>query len=180
MFEKRGFTLRPALLFVPSDWLQTTHHGTARTSWEHAPISNTAFHFHAARDTSHRERHHGHLNNTPLRQRDWFPTTAPLPPLTSVLQGRSRLHLSYQASRFPRKASISAGSLKRCRAGGGAGAGAGAPARRAARAQGTAGDGEGLRGPTAAPRGQGREPDTAAAGWTSTECRALRGRSKHR
>lgn len=53
------------------------------------------------------------------------------PLLTSALQGRSRLHRSYQASRFRRRASTSAGSLKRCRAGGGAGAAAAAPARRA-------------------------------------------------
>lgn len=80
-------------------------------------------------------------------------------PLTSVLQGRSRLHRSYQASRFRRRASTSAGSLKRCRAGGGAGAAAGAPARRAARGQRTAGDGEGLRGSTA-PLPGGRAPST--------------------
>lgn len=80
-------------------------------------------------------------------------------PLTSVLQGRSRLHRSYQASRFRRRASTSAGSLKRCRAGGGAGAAAGAPARRAARGQRTAGDGEGLRSSTA-PLPGGRAPST--------------------
>lgn len=81
------------------------------------------------------------------------PPPLPLSPLTSALQGRSRLHRSYQASRFPRRASTSAGSLKRCRAGGGAGAVAGAPARRAARGQCTVGDGEGLRGSTAAEAG---------------------------
>lgn len=73
----------------------------------------------------------------------------PMSPLTRALQGRSRLHRSYQTSRFPRRASTSAGSLKRCRAGGRAGAAVAAPARRAVRAQCTA-DGKELRGSTAA------------------------------
>lgn len=123
------------------------------------------------KDASRREGCSGHLSNTPLRQTVRFPTTAPpaASPLTSVLQGRSRLLLSYQASRFPRKVSISDGSLKRCWAGGGAGTGAEVPARVAARGQGTAGDGEGLQSPTAAPPGQRRKPGRAAAVWTSTE-----------
>lgn len=51
------------------------------------------------------------------------------PALTSVLQGRSRRLLSYQASRRPRRASISTGSPKRCSACGRAGAPAGRQAR---------------------------------------------------
>lgn len=92
----------------------------------------------------------------------------PMPLLTSVLQGRSRLHLSYQASRFLRRAWISAGSLNRCWAQGGAGAGAGVPARSAVQSQGKAEDG-GLRDPTAALSGPRRKRDRAAARWTSTE-----------